>query len=352
MTIDDLKKEGLIIYECISGSKAYNLDLPTSDTDIKGVFVLPKKMFYGLNYIPQISNPTNDIVYYELGRFIDLLKKNNPNILELLATPKDKILIKHEVMDLIKPEYFLSKKCKDTFGGYAFTQVKKARGLNKKIVNPIAKEKKTILDFCYVLEKQGAVALKKWLEIHSKNQAHIGLVDIPHFANTYGLYYDETNSLGYHGVMKKSNASTVLLSSVPKDEKCVSQLYFNHDGYVKYCIDYKQYWDWVAKRNQERYQNNVAHGKNYDSKNMMHTFRLLDMAEEILRTGEIIVKRPNRTELLSIRKGEWRYDDLVEKAEMKMKQLEVALENCPLQDAPDEQLIEDLLVKLRMKFYQ
>jgi predicted nucleotidyltransferase len=65
MTIEYLKENGLIILECISGSKTYGLDTPSSDTDIKGVFLLPKKDFYGLEYIPQVSNSTNDIVYYE-----------------------------------------------------------------------------------------------------------------------------------------------------------------------------------------------------------------------------------------------------------------------------------------------
>ncbi|GEM_PF-4896417 len=29
-------------------------------------FYLPKDLFYGLEYIPQVSNETNDIVYYEI----------------------------------------------------------------------------------------------------------------------------------------------------------------------------------------------------------------------------------------------------------------------------------------------
>jgi hypothetical protein len=36
---------------------------------------LPKDQFYGLQYIPQVSNETNDEVYYELGRFVELLIK-------------------------------------------------------------------------------------------------------------------------------------------------------------------------------------------------------------------------------------------------------------------------------------
>jgi len=40
----------------------------------------------------QISNRTSDIVYYEIGRYVDLLMENNPNMLELLATPNDCVL--------------------------------------------------------------------------------------------------------------------------------------------------------------------------------------------------------------------------------------------------------------------
>ena len=352
MTIQELKDKKLIIYECISGSKAYGLDLPTSDTDIKGVYILPKEVIYGLEYIPQVADKTNDTIYYELGRFLELLAKNNPNILELLATPADKILVTHPLIDKIKPSLFLSKKCKDTFGGYAFSQVKKARGLNKKIVNPVDKAKKTIFEFCYVLEKHGSVPLNKWLAAHNMQQEHCGLVKIPHARDVYGLYYDATGTLGYKGILRKEQATTVLLSSIPKAEKLRGYLSFNQDGYIKYCKDYTEYWNWVSLRNEARYEHNIEHGKNYDSKNMMHTFRLLDMAKEILATGQIIVKRPNRAELLSIRKGEWLYDDLIQMAEQKMREVEKAYQTSILREAPDEAQIEALLVGLRKGFYE
>ena len=66
MTIKDIKEKGLLLFECISGSKAYGLNTEKSDTDLKGVYYLPKAQFYGLDYIPQISNETSDEVYYEL----------------------------------------------------------------------------------------------------------------------------------------------------------------------------------------------------------------------------------------------------------------------------------------------
>lgn len=351
MTIQDLKNQNLIILECVSGSKAYGLDVPGSDTDIRGVFILPQEQFYGLKYITQVGDETNDIVYYELGRFIELLQKNNPNILELLATPTEHTRIKHPFMEAIKAELFLSKKCKDTFGGYAFQQVRKARGLNKKIVNPVDKEKKTILEFCHVLHGQGTIPLLKWLELKTIHQNQCGLVTIPYAKDMYAVFHDSDGTLGYKGIMKKAVATSVLLSSIPKKEAPVGYLYFNKDGYAKYCKDYKDYWDWVAKRNELRYQNNIDHGKNYDSKNLMHTFRLLDMAEEILEKGEILVKRPNRAALLAIRRGERDYDDLIAEANTKMEAVEAAYERSTLPDHPAYEQIEKLLVDLRNAFY-
>jgi len=346
-----LRENNLILLECISGSKAYNLEVHTSDTDIKGVFYLPKEHFYGFQYIPQITNPTNDIVFYEIGRFLDLLTKNNPNILELLETPRNKIIFKHPLIERIKTKDFLSKKCKDTFGGYAFTQVRKARGLNKKIVNPMTKEKKTVIDFCYILNKQGSISLKQWLAENDKQQNRIALVGIPHFKDTYGLYYDENNKLGYKGIMKKESATSVLLSSIPKNEEPITHLQFNQDGYIKYCKDYKQYWEWVADRNESRYENNVQHGKNYDSKNMMHTFRLLEMAEEILTEEKIKVNRKDRDALLKIRNGEYQYDELIEMANKKMILVERAYKNSNLQEEPNYAKVEKLLVEIRKELY-
>ena len=101
LTIEYLKSENLILLECISGSRAYGLATAESDTDIKGVFYLPKSHYFGLHndYVPQVNNATNDIVYYELGRYIELLLQNNPNMMELLATPPDKVLYRHPLMD-------------------------------------------------------------------------------------------------------------------------------------------------------------------------------------------------------------------------------------------------------------
>lgn len=139
MTIEELKESGHIVFECISGSRAYGLDTPTSDTDIRGVFILPKESFYSLDYIDQVNNESNDIVYYELRKFIDLCSNNNPNILELLNVPEECVLYKLPIFDEIKLEYFLSRQCEKSFANYAYAQIKKARGFRKENCQPSRK---------------------------------------------------------------------------------------------------------------------------------------------------------------------------------------------------------------------
>lgn len=350
MTIIDLKNRNLIVLECISGSKAYGLQTPDSDTDIKGVYVLPRNEYYGLDYVGQINNASNDIVYYELKKFIDLLTLNNPNILELLATPEDSILYKHPLMEKLKIDDFLSKQCKNTFSGYAMTQIKKAKGLKKKIVNPVAKKRKLVLDFCYVIHEQGSIPVLEFLKTNNMEQQYCGLSKIPHMHETYGLYYDENSK--YQGLIRSQNANDISLSSISKGIMPVVIMSFNKTAYSKFCKEYKEYWDWVNNRNEKRYKNTIEHGKNYDAKNMMHTFRLLAMAYEIGRYGKINVRRPDREFLLKIKNGEFEYSELLNMAEQKMKEIEESFIKSTLADKPDREMINKLLIQTRKDFYK
>jgi predicted nucleotidyltransferase len=350
LTIDSIKSNGWLIFETITGSKAYGLDNEKSDTDIRGVFVLPKHLYYGLEYIEQVNNETNDIVYYELKRFMELLAKNNPNILEMLNVPEKCVLHKDSLMDKLMPELFLSKLCEKTFANYAFTQIKKAYGLEKKILNPVEEERKSVLDFCFVYQEKEAVPLLKYLQQNNLEQSKIGLASISHLRDCYNLYC--SHNLQYAGIMKKKTANDISLSSIPKSEQPIAMLYFNKDGYSVYCKRYKEYWDWVAKRNDEGYKNTLSHGKNYDSKNMLHVFRLLLMAREIALEGKINVLRNDRDFLLSIKAGKFEYEDLLKQAETLKDELPLLYKQSILQDMPDVERINGLLVKMREEYYK
>ncbi len=352
INIETLKKENLILLETLAGSKAYGTDLPTSDTDIKGIFILPKEQFYGLEYVPQVSDEKNDVVFYEIKRFIELLAKNNPSIIEILYTSKEDIIYKNPILDLIKSEDILSKLCKDTFAGYALSQIRKAKGLNKKIFNPMPEKRKTVLDFCYILDNQQdkntSISLKKWLKSTNYKQENCGLSAVNHVKNMYLLFHQKGEvDFYYKGILKNTESNEVSLSNIPKGEKAVAYLYFNKEGYAAHCKKYKQYWEWVSNRNEARYENTLEHGKNYDAKNMMHTFRLLDMAIEILEKQEVIVKRPNREELLQIRSGFFTYEELLKKADQKIELLEIAYQNSTLPELPNVANLEKALIEIR-----
>ncbi|WP_025142290.1 DNA polymerase beta superfamily protein [Pedobacter jeongneungensis] len=351
MTIKDLKDKNLLLFECLSGSKAYGLDTPESDTDIKGIYYMPKDMFFGLKYIPQISNESNDEVYYEIGRFVELLIKNNPNIVEILATPEECILYKNPIMDKLNIDIILSKLCKDTFGGYALTQIRKAKGLNKKILNPMPKRRKTVLDFCFVTVNHSSVKAKGWLTKNGISEVNCGLTKIPNTKNLYALFHDAEKKLNYKGIANKENTNDVSVSSILAGEKEIAYLFFNQDSYSSYCKEHNEYWEWAEKRNEVRYAVNKSHGKDYDAKNMMHTIRLLQVALEIVRDGKLTVKRQNRDELLLIKRGELEYEEVLKMAENLMLQIEKETGKSKLQEKPDAKRIESLLVEMRAALY-
>jgi hypothetical protein len=189
------------------------------------------------------------------------------------------------------------------------------------------------------------------LEAQGFEQQRCGLSAISHAKGLYALFYDTSGALGYRGIISGDTANDVLLSSIPNGAKESAILSFNKDGYSTYCREYHEYWEWVNKRNEERYRGTMHHGKHYDAKNMMHTIRLLQVGEEILTIGQLHVRRQNRDELLSIKAGCAEYDDLLEQSNCLIKRIEAAYATCMLPEAPDEKAIEKIVVEMRKVLY-
>ncbi|PIT47957.1 nucleotidyltransferase [Snodgrassella alvi] len=351
MNITDLKAQNLILLEVISGSRAFGLATETSDTDIKGVFYLPKDKFYGLHYIPQISNASNDIVYYEIGRFTELLLKNNPNIIEVLASAPECILYQHPLMRQFSLKQFLSKQIQQTFINYACSQIKKAKGLNKKINNPVDSKRKTVFDFCHIIDQQHTYPLNNWLQQRQWQQHQCGLANIPHATDLYALYYDENGNKGYRGIMQHENANDICLSSISPTDPFIAYLSFNRNGYSTYCREYKSYWQWVEKRNEQRYLTNSQSGQDYDTKNMMHTIRLLQVALEIISHGTVTNKRPNRQELLDIKHGKFSYTENLHKVDSLLSQITEASKTSSLPEEPATAEVMRTLINIRQTLY-
>lgn len=362
MNIQELRDKKLIIFEGIVGSQAYGIATPTSDVDKKGVFIQPLEDILKRGYIEQVSDEKNDTTFYEIKRFLNLLRSNNPTVLELLNLPKDCILHKDPIFDKVleKKNQFITKTCRMSFGGYAVQQIKKARGMNKKIVSPMEKERKGVLDFCYIAIGQGSLPLREYLQMYNMKQELCGLVALPHMRYVYAVFYDKIADLiskgisiqseprGYKGIIQsEEDSNDVSLSSVPKGEIPLAHMYFNKDGYSTYCKDYKEYWDWVEKRNPERFSDNMLHGKGYDGKNCAHALRLVQMAIEIAEGKGINVRRDNREELLAIRRGEKDFDELIDMIENLNLKMDQAFLESSLPSDVDSKLVEDILYEIR-----
>lgn len=347
-TLDRVRQPDLLLFDAVAGSKAYGTDLPGSDEDRRGVFVAPTSFIFGLDTIEQVSDEKSDQVYYELGRFMELLLRNNPNVLELLAMPEDCVRHRHPLFERLKPEIFLSKRCANTFGEYAMGQIRKARGLNKKIVNPQPEKRKALLEFCHVPEGQGSLPVLDWLAARDLTAEECSLTAVNHADDLFAIYHLPGGNV--RGLVSPRDPDAFLFSSVPLEAVPLAWMSCNRDAFRAHCKAHREYWEWVTQRNAERYRTNMEHGRGYDSKNLLHTLRLLDMAEEIATEGVLKVRRPNREFLLRVRAGEFEYEELVERAEQQLFRVREAFERSSLPDEPDRDRINALLVEIRREF--
>jgi predicted nucleotidyltransferase len=368
------------------GSQAYGTAIPTSDIDYAGVYIQHIDNILGYGYKEQINDDTNDTVFYEIKRFLDLVSTNNPTILELLNTPEDCILYKHPLIGEILQhrDKFITKKCSNSFAGYAIQQIKKAKGQDKK--QNWEKDKvtrKDVLDFCYVIKGEKSMPWKVWSEARYEEK-FVGVVNVPNARDVYAVYYDTDShlcfsesiseasrnvyknnrkqlglvmGLGYKGLVKSGEGASVSesnqlrLSSIPKGEIFICNIIYNKDGYTAHCKDYREYQEWLENRNEQRWTDVKTHDQKIDGKNMMHCRRLLEMAKEIAEGKGILVRRKNAEELLAIRRGEVDLQSLIDRAENDIVEIDRLFKESDLPESVDLGFINDLLISIRKEFY-
>lgn len=414
MTIKDIEEKKLIGYKYIAGSYSQNLYIEgLSDIDYHGVYFtdLEKLMGLGEDYQEEVSDEKHDETYHEFGKWMALLSKGNPNALESLFVPENMVVGKiHPVIKKVldNRDKFVSKEVVKALSGYAFNQVKKARGLNKKIVNKVT-ERKDVLDFCYTFKGQGSQPMKEFLAENHLDQRYCGLVNIPNMPDVYGVYYDfaayfkfenkfeeanddmrnytfdftdKGNRIGdyepkwahrfsfsewleigrrirnkdffhYGGIVYPddvSKSNEVRLSSIPKGERPICFMTYNKDAYTCHCRDYKDTQEWIKNRNPKRYSK--AEEAGYNQKNMCHCIRLLTMAKEISEgKGFKLWRTDDRDFLMGIKNGDYTYEYLIEYAEKLLADVNENLPKSNLPDEVDKEFVNKLLVECRSEYY-
>jgi len=334
------------LYRVIVGSQSYGTNVEGSDIDYKGVYAQDVDELIGFGYNEQL-NTNKDDTSYEIRRFLQLLETANPTVLEMLFSPDDCVVEKNDVFDILikHRNRFLTKKCLYSFGGYAIAQIKKAKGLDKKMnweKDRIIR--KAPIDFVYAYDLGKTISITDYLNTNYLDQKKCGLVGLDHFINCYVLYYSDT--FKYSGIIQE-NSNELKLSSIPKGETPLTIISYNKDAYSSHCRDFNEYNVWLKNRNTQRYIDIDSHEQKIDGKNLLHCRRLLDMAIEIAKTGDIQVRRPNAEYLLKIRKGQVPLEEIIENAENDIKGLDELYKNSNLPDSVDKNFVNNLLLIMR-----
>lgn len=189
-TLNNNEYELIVLH--LAGSKLYGNSTPSSDTDYRGVFVASKDSKLGiLGTVEQLEGvdvwkslvaagldliPTDDIVIYELNRFIALAIDNNPNIMDTLCfdynNPEFTVYVNEKGKELIDNKHLLiSSKLKFTFSGYAISQLQRIKSHGKWLtqfpdINDILAEIKeafnnSFIDFNWICDNFGGQVAEK-----------------------------------------------------------------------------------------------------------------------------------------------------------------------------------------------
>ena len=388
---DIIRNDGRLLYEYIRGSHLYGLNNEDSDVDTGGVYVCTRNELFGCyGYMPQVSDSRHDNTWVEIGELVRLLLKSNPTVMESLFVPEDKIIGQvHPLMQMLidNREQFISQQCFKPFFGYAKSQIEKARGLNRKIMNPIM-ERLTPYDFIYTFKGQGSTKFSGWLSNRGLYQEFCGLVNVPNMHEIFGVYYDfgahisahkdwtlnlpfltyacdyfrdkvimetksrlcEMSPIGYRGLIDADGDGNELrLSSVvDKNLRPICFISYNQSGYSSHCRQYVEYQTWLKERNPKRYESNLD--KNYDSKNIMHCFRLMHMASEVAEGKGMNLQRTwDRQFLMDVRNHKFDYEEIIERLEEEKMHMNQLMKKSTIQEFIDANFVNQLMIDIRQK---
>jgi uncharacterized protein len=343
-----------IIFSCVAGSRAYGTQVPGSDEDIRGIYMVPSAAYLPIEQEPvQLSDDRNNTVYYSLRRCIELLAEANPNVLELLFSPEDCVQIVSKAMEqlILARSIFVTRQCGDTHIGYAMSQIKKARGQNKWINNPKPKAAPRKEDFCYVIPK-ARLALSDALPCRPVPLNQIGweltqyhAARLEHAPDTYRLYHYGSNARGTF------RGDVLVCESIPEPDEAshfAGLLIFNEQAWKQSFTEHQNYWGWRKNRNDARWEQQEAGQLDYDAKNMMHTVRLLMSGRSILERGEPMVRFEGKdlSLLLDIRGGKLGFEQIMNVANDLLAECDRLKNIAPLPNECDRVAADKLLVEI------
>lgn len=332
------------------GSMAYGTNIASSDEDIKGVCIPPAKYFFGTMHRfeqAELKSPNPDAVIYDIRKFFNLAAANNPSIIEVLFVDDQDHLFVSDIGQKIidNRDKFLSKRIRFSFAGYAHSQLHRIKLHRSYLLNP-PKGYPTRVELG--LPEQTLIPQDQLSAAESDIQKELDKFDFDFLEEI-----SEPVKIGLRSVMTEMLA---ILKITTEDQWLSAarkiglsdnfiEIMQKERSYKNLKSQWDKYQEWKKNRNPARAAMEEKFG--FDGKHALHLIRLLRVCTEVLSTGKVIVKRPDREELLSIRNGGWSYDQLIEEAEKLDAQAgELYKTSTILPKTPDFEYLDRLCIEL------
>lgn len=324
LTNDNISIGGNIIMLCLGGSYAYGTNNENSDVDIRGICLNSREDILAGSlsdmHFEQVVNEATDTTIYAFNKIVSLLTNINPNTIELLGLDDDQYFYLSKEGKLLKDNahLFLSKKCANSFGGYANSQL-------------------------YRLTQKSAHAMDQAnLEQHILKTLEFMRTDFNKKYSNYDgdnikLYIDKAVQEGY-------------------DTEIFMDVNLHHYPLRDYCSMWNELKNVTSEYNKIGRRNKKALEHDKIGKHMMHLVRLYLMCFDILEKEQIITHRVDDHDfLMEIRNGKYitenndvlpEFFEMVDEYE---KRLQRSLVETSLPDKPDYKKIRELVMDINMK---
>ena len=348
---DMLKADGRLLFYALRGSFLYGTNIETSDHDYHGVFMVPNREWLSL-FPPQdkLADPKEDTVFFELKKYVGMAMTNNPTVIEMMWTPEDAIVDTSPIIQELfrHRSLFVTKRCFYSFSGYAFDQIKKAKGKNKKVhgneryfseggierlrsllkadkISPEWVEVRFSKHFLSFLLKDDQVAPTsntRWKEMDPflaeediasllppkkidfvhivrdkvRPVRPVPMSEVPNFDLRH-MNCSSMEHIGHqyrlydYGCKAKGvfHGGDIVCASIPIEDEYdhfYGLMIFAHNEYESEKKAWHSYWEWMANRNEARWKHtDTDETFEFDRKNMLHTFRLIFSGENVARYG-------------------------------------------------------------------
>lgn len=260
-----------IVFLGLGGSYAYGLAKETSDIDVRGIALRSKEEILLGRDFETVTNNITDTTVYSLDKICHLLLACNPNVVEIFGLkPNQYIYANNEfIQEFVSlKEAFLSKKCINSFGGYASSQL---RRLSNKAARDVAQQER----------EQHVLKSIEYAEIDYRNKATYADSN-----STFKLYVDKA--------VTPDNDFEIFIDTNVKHYPLREYLaYLNtYHGVVR---DYDK---GDSKRNRKAVENDKL------DKHSTHLIRLYYMVFDILEHHEVVTYREKEHEfLMQLRNG-------------------------------------------------